>query len=59
MTNEMNEEDIKKLQAELDELKLDAYRYKFIRSTVVNEEGIVGYDKSVDEHIKKRNENLN
>jgi hypothetical protein len=52
-------EDIEKLQAEIKELKLDAYRYKFIRSTVVNEEGIVGYDKSVDEHIKKRNENLN
>lgn len=59
MTNEMHEEDIEKLQAELEELKLDAYRYKFIRSTVVSEEGVVGYDKSVDEHIKKRNENLN
>jgi hypothetical protein len=55
----MHEEDIEKLQAELEELKLDAYRYKFIRSTVVSEEGVVGYDKSVDEHIKKRNENLN
>lgn len=59
MTNKMHEEDIEKLQAELEELKLDAYRYKFIRSTVVSEEGVVGYDKSVDEHIKKRNENLN
>ena len=47
------------LQDEIEELKLDAYRYKFIRSTVVSEEGVVGYDKSVDEHIKKRNENLN
>jgi len=59
MSNKMHEKDIEKLQAELDELKLDAYRYKFIRSTVVNEEGVVGYDKSVDEHIKKRNKNLN
>ena len=47
------------LQDEIKELKKDAYRYRFIRSTVVNEAGIAGYDKSVDEHIRKRNESLN
>lgn len=47
------------LQDEIKELKKDAYRYRFIRSTVVDEAGIAGYDKSVDEHIRKRNESLN
>jgi len=47
------------LQDEIKELKKDAYRYRFIRSTVVNEAGIAGYDKSVDEHIRKRNESPN
>ena len=50
---------ISELRAEIAELKKDAYRYKFIRSTVVDEAGVTGYDKSVDEHIRKRNENLN
>jgi hypothetical protein len=50
---------IGELRAEIAELKKDAYRYKFIRSTVVDEAGVAGYDKSVDEHIRKRNENLN
>ena len=53
------ERDIAELRVEIAELKKDAYRYKFIRSTVVDEAGITGYDKSVDEHIRKRNENLN
>jgi hypothetical protein len=51
--------DIAELRAEIAELKKDAYRYRFIRSTVVDEAGIAGYDKSVDEHIRKRNESLN
>jgi hypothetical protein len=50
---------IAELRAEIAEFKKDAYRYKFIRSTVVDEAGVAGYDKSVDEHIRKRNENLN
>lgn len=53
------ERDIAELRAEIAELKKDAYRYKFIRSTVVDEAGVAGYDKSVDEHIRKRNEGLN
>jgi hypothetical protein len=47
------------LKAEIAELKKDAYRYRFVRSTVVDEDHIPGYDKSVDEHIRKRNANLN
>jgi hypothetical protein len=48
------------LQDEIKELKLDSYRYKFVRSTcATTAEQIAGYDKSVDEHIKRRNENLN
>lgn len=48
------------LQDEIEELKLDSYRYKFVRSTcATTAEQIAGYDKSVDEHIKRRNENLN
>ena len=48
------------LQDEIEELKLDAYRYKFVRSTcATTAEQIAGYDKSVDEHIRRRNEGLN
>lgn len=48
------------LQDEIEELKLDSYRYKFVRSTcATTAEQIAGYDKSVDEHIRRRNENLN
>jgi hypothetical protein len=51
---------IDELQAEIEELKLDAYRYKFVRSTCVRtDKDIEGYDKSVDEHIRRRNEKLN
>ena len=47
------------LQDEIKELKLDAYRYKFVRSTcATTNEAVVGYDKSVDEHIRRRNEGL-
>jgi predicted RNase H-like nuclease (RuvC/YqgF family) len=52
--------EIKELRAEIEELKLDSYRYKFVRSTcATTAEQIAGYDKSVDEHIRRRNENLN
>ena len=51
--------EIKELREEIEELKLYSYRYKFIRSTVVDNDHIEGYDKSVDEHIRKRNESLN
>lgn len=48
------------LQDEIEGLKLDAYRYKFVRSTcATTPEQIAGYDKSVDEHIRRRNEGLN
>ena len=48
------------LQDEIEELKLDSYRYKFVRSTcATTAEQIAGYDKSVDEHIRIRNEKLN
>ena len=48
------------LQDEIKELKLDAYRYKFVRSTcATTNEAVVGYDKSVDEHIRRRNAGLN
>ena len=48
------------LQDEIEELKLDSYRYKFVRSTcATTAEQIAGYDKSVDEHIRRRNEGLN
>jgi len=50
---------IAELKTEIAELKKDAYRYRFVRSTVVDEDHIPGYDKSVDEHIRKRNANLN
>ena len=51
---------ITSLQDEIEELKLDSYRYKFVRSTcATTPEQIAGYDKSVDEHIRRRNENLN
>lgn len=54
------EYDIAELKAELEEVKLDAYRYKFVRSTcATTTEQIAGYDKSVDEHIRRRNEGLN
>lgn len=54
------ERDILELKAEIEELKLDSYRYKFVRSTcATTAEQIAGYDKSVDEHIRIRNENLN
>tara|TARA_R110000868_G_scaffold11128_1_gene54585 strand:- start:149 stop:364 length:216 start_codon:yes stop_codon:yes gene_type:complete len=53
-------EEIAKLKDEIKELKLDSYRYKFVRSTcATTAEQIAGYDKSVDEHIRRRNENLN
>jgi peptidoglycan hydrolase CwlO-like protein len=52
--------EIKELREEIDELKLDSYRYKFVRSTcATTAEQIAGYDKSVDEHIRRRNEGLN
>jgi peptidoglycan hydrolase CwlO-like protein len=52
--------EIKELREEIDELKLDSYRYKFVRSTcATTAEQIAGYDKSVDEHIRRRNEKLN
>ena len=47
------------LKAEVAELKKDAYRYKFVRSTCVDDAHIEGYDKSVDAHIRKRNASLN
>jgi hypothetical protein len=51
---------IENLKAEIEELKRDAYRYKFVRSTCATApEQIAGYDKSVDEHIRRRNEKLN
>ena len=54
------EDQIQELKAEIEELKLDSYRYKFVRSTcATTPEQIIGYDKSVDEHIKRRNEKLN
>ncbi len=54
------EDQIAELQAKIEELKLDSYRYKFVRSTcVTTPEQIIGYDKSVDEHIRIRNEKLN
>jgi hypothetical protein len=54
------QDEIKELKAELEEVKLDAYRYKFVRSTcATTPEQITGYDKSVDEHIRRRNEKLN
>ena len=52
--------EIKELREEIEELKLDSYRYKFVRSTcATTPEQIAGYDKSVDEHIRRRNEKLN
>ena len=52
--------EIKELREEIEELKPHAYRYKFIRSTyATSAEQIAGYDKSVDDHIKRRNEKLN
>ena len=54
------QDEIAELKAEIEELKLDSYRYKFVRSTcATTAEQIAGYDKSVDEHIKRRNEKLN
>jgi predicted nucleic acid-binding Zn-ribbon protein len=54
------EDQIQELKAEIEELKLDAYRYKFVRSTcATTAEQIAGYDKSVDEHIRRRNEKFN
>ena len=54
------EDQIKELRKEIEDLKLDSYRYKFVRSTcATTAEQIAGYDKSVDEHIKRRNEKLN
>jgi hypothetical protein len=54
------EDQIQELKAKIEDLKLDSYRYKFVRSTcATTAEQIAGYDKSVDEHIKRRNENLN
>ena len=59
-TIESLERDILELKAEIEELKLDSYRYKFVRSTcATTAEQIAGYDKSVDEHIRRRNEGLN
>jgi hypothetical protein len=59
-TIESLERDILELKAEIEELKLYSYRYKFVRSTfATTAEQIAGYDKSVDLHIKRRNENLN
>ena len=52
--------EIKELREEIEGLKLDSYRYKFVRSTcATTAEQIAGYDKSVDEHIRRRNEGLN
>ena len=52
--------EIKELREEIEEVKLDSYRYKFVRSTcATTAEQIAGYDKSVDEHINRRNEKLN
>ena len=52
--------EIKELKVEIKALKLDAYRYKFIRSTyATTAEQIAGYDKSVDDHINRRNKKLN
>jgi hypothetical protein len=60
MDIEYLEHQIQELKAEIEELKLDAYRYKFVRSTcVTTDKDIQGYDKSVDEHIRRRNEKLN
>ena len=50
---------IAELKAEIAELKKDAYRYRFVRSTCVDEAHVPSYDKSVDEHIRKRNASLN
>lgn len=58
-TEDALERYIAELRAQIAELKKDAYRYRFIRSTVVDEDHIPGYDKSVDAHIRKRNANLN
>lgn len=59
-TIESLERDILELKAEIEELKLYSYRYKFVRSTcATTAEQIAGYDKSVDEHIRRRNKNLN
>jgi len=58
-TEDVLERYIVELKAEIAELKKDAYRYRFIRSTVVDEDHIPGYDKSVDAHIKRRNASLN
>ena len=52
--------EIKELREEIEELKLNSYRYKFVRSTCATTlEQLAGYDKSVDEHIRRRNEGLN
>lgn len=52
--------EIKELRDEIEDLKLYYYRYKFVRSTcATTAEQIAGYDKSVDEHIRRRNEKLN
>ena len=52
--------EIKELREEIEELKLYSYRYKFVRSTcATTAEQIAGYNKSVDEHIRRRNEGLN
>jgi hypothetical protein len=54
------EDQIQELKAKIEDLKLDSYRYKFVRSTcATTAEQIAGYDKSVDEHIRRRNEGLN
>lgn len=58
-TADLLERYIVELRAEIAELKKDAYRYRFIRSTCVDEAHIPGYDKSVDLHIRKRNASLN
>lgn len=59
-TIESLERDILELKAEIKSLKLDSYRYKFVRSTcATTPEQIAGYDKSVDEHMRIRNEKLN
>lgn len=60
MDIEYLEHQIQELKSEVEELKLDSYRYKFVRSTcATTPEQIIGYDKSVDEHIRRRNEKLN
>jgi len=52
--------EIKELHLVNERLKLDSYRYKFIRSTVAKDDiDIEMYDSSVDEHIRRRNEGLN